>query len=230
MSEVLHVPHVLGRVAFLDGLHALLDVASGLNDDQLLAASHCRGWTVGDVLVHVHLGLQEMLLGIVSPTDAPPDTDAAGYWRAAMPTNDAAADAVAGVRFVRLLGAAYRRPTGLVGHLRPTADGLARAGSHLPPGSVAFQGHVLPTGDFLATWAVELAVHHLDLGRELDLAPPAPAALRQARATVEALAGGPLPSTWPDEAAVLVGTGRRKLTEGEALEAGPLAAGLPVLG
>jgi hypothetical protein len=29
---------------------------------------------------------------------------------------------------------------------------------------------------FLATWAVELAVHHLDLGRDLVLALPAPTA------------------------------------------------------
>ena len=67
----------------------------------------------------------------------------------------------------------------------------------------------MSTGDFLATWAVELAVHHLDLGRELDLAPPPGTALRLARATVEALAGQPLREAWSDTDAVLVGTGRR---------------------
>ena len=30
-------------------------------------------------------------------------------------------------------------------------------------GRVAFQGHVLEVRDFLATWVVELALHHLDL-------------------------------------------------------------------
>ena len=44
--------------------------------------------TVGDVLVHVHLGLQEMLLGVVSLTDADPDTDAAIYWRSTVSNND----------------------------------------------------------------------------------------------------------------------------------------------
>ena len=58
---------------------------------------------------------------------------------------------------------------------------------------------------------MELAVHHLDLGRELDLEPPAYAALHLARATVEALAGGALPASWTDETAALVGTGRVQL-------------------
>jgi hypothetical protein len=45
---------------------------------------------------------------------------------------------------------------------------MARAVA-MSPGAVAFQRRVLATG-LAGTWAVELAVHHLDLGRELDLA------------------------------------------------------------
>jgi hypothetical protein len=111
----MRVEHQQGQTAFLEQLETLLTVCTHFDDDQLLAASRCRGWTVGDVLVHVHLGLQDMLLGVVWPVDADPDTDAASYWRSTLPTNDPEADQVAGVRFVRLLGAAYRRPTGLVG-------------------------------------------------------------------------------------------------------------------
>jgi hypothetical protein len=66
----MQVDHDTGRTGFLDGLQALRAVADGLDDDQLLAPSRCRGWTAGDVLVHVHLGLQEMLLGVVSPPTA----------------------------------------------------------------------------------------------------------------------------------------------------------------
>lgn len=226
----MHVEHHEARAAFLDALGALLDVAGGLDDKQLLAASRCCGWTVGDVLVHVHLGLQEMLLGVVQPTGDTPDVDAAGYWRTDVPSTDPDADQVAQVRFVRLLGAAYRRPVGLVAHLRPTAGGLAVAVAAMPAGAVRFQGHVLTTGDFLATWAVELAVHQLDLGRELEVAPPAAAALRLARATVEALAGGPLPARWSDAATVLAGTGRVRLDEEQVRAAGPVARRLPVLG
>jgi len=62
-----------------------------------------------------------------------------------------------------------------------------------PPtaGPVAFQGHVLTSGDFLTTWAVELAVHHLDLGRDLDITPPTPESLAVAHALLT-------PSTEPE--------------------------------
>ncbi|TWF81286.1 uncharacterized protein (TIGR03083 family) [Pseudonocardia hierapolitana] len=223
----MQVSHAAGRTGFLDGLKALRATADGLDDDQLLATSRCRGWTVGDVLVHVHLGLQEMLLGVVSPTDRAPDTDATSYWSS--PTGpQSAASPVGHVRFVRAMGAAYRSPTGIVAHLRPTADALAAAVGALPDGVVAIQGHTMRTGDFLATWALELAVHHLDLGAELTLPPPAPTALGLARATVEELAGGPLP--WDDEATVLIATGRLVPDEEQAAQAGPLAARLPLLG
>src|SRR5690348_16470917 len=108
----MRVEHEAGRGAFLAGLAGFLDAVAVLDDEQLLAASRCRGWAVCDVVVHVHLGLQEMLLGVVTPVDAEPDTDAAGYWQHPVPTNDPDADPLAGVRFTRLLGAAYRCPTG----------------------------------------------------------------------------------------------------------------------
>ena len=58
---------------------------------------------------------------------------------------------------------------------------------------------------------------------------PAPSALRLARATIEALAG-PLPTSWPDDRAVLLGAGRVALTDDEAREAGPVTERLPALG
>lgn len=230
----MHVSHDEGRDAFLGALAAFADCAAGLDDDALLGASRCRGWTTGDVLVHVHLGLQEMLLGVVSPTDVEPDTDAAGYWRRPAPVTDASGDAdadrLAGAQFVRRLGAAYRRPTGVVGHLLPTTRGLAAAVAAMPAGAVRFQGRVLATGDFLATWAVELAVHHLDLGPDLHLAPPPAAALALGRATVEALAGAALPASWSDRTVLDAGTGRLTVEGRLAAGAGPVAGRLPVLG
>lgn len=226
----MRVEHDEGRAGFLDQLGILMEVATGLDDGELHAASHCRGWTVGDVLVHVHLGLQEMLLGLVSATTERPDTDAASYWRHEVPTNDPDASQVGQVRFVRLVSAAYRRPAGLVDHLRPTAAGITTAVRALPAGALRFQGHVMSTGDFLATWAVELAVHHLDLGRELELPPPAPTAIRLARTTIEALAGHRLPPAWPDRDAVLIGTGRLRMDDRQVRQAGSLAARLPVFG
>lgn len=226
----MRIDHSQGQAAFLEQLRTLMDVCAALDDHQLLTASRCRGWLVGDVLVHVHLGLQEMLLGLVTPTDAESDTNAANYWRRPVPTNDPGADEVAAIQLVRRLGAAYRRPAGLIGHMRPTAEGVATAVSALPVGAVQFQGHVLSTGDFLATWAVELAIHQLDVERELELPPPAPAALRLARTTIESLVGSETPNVWPDELAVLVGAGRLEPTEEQARQAGDIASRLPVLG
>lgn len=226
----MHVDHDAARTAFLQALDRLIAVASDLNDADMQAASYCRGWTVGDVLAHLHMGLQEMLLGVVSRTDAPPDTDAASYWRSDPPSNDDGVhDDIAQIRFTRLLAAAYRRPTGLIGHMRPTADGLRRAVTDLPDGAVTFQQRVLTTGDFLATWVFEVAVHHLDLTRELDVPPPPDAALELSRATVEALAGTPLPPSWSDRTAVLVGSGRVAMTDEQRSGAGSVAEKLPVL-
>ncbi len=225
----MHVDHGAGRDAVLDAVRSLLDVAGGLDDRSLLAGSRCRGWSVVDVLVHVHLGLQEMLLGLVAPTTAPPDTDAATYWASPPPATDPEADDVAGIRFVRLVASAYRRPGGAVAHLRPTAEGVLAAVAALPPGVLRFQGKVLTTGDFLATWACEVAVHHLDLTAELTLPDPPPSALAVARATVEALAGGPLPAGWSDAHAVLAGTGRVPPPAGQVAPT-PAVARLPVLG
>jgi hypothetical protein len=92
----MHVDHEVARIIFLDELDVLLEACEGLHDVDFVRASRCRGWTVGDVLVHVHLGLQDMLLGLVSPTGSPVDTDAASYWRHEVPTSDPEADALAG--------------------------------------------------------------------------------------------------------------------------------------
>jgi uncharacterized protein (TIGR03083 family) len=222
----MHVDHDAAASAFREQLATLLRVGTNLDDRALLAASRCHGWTVADVLVHLHFGLQEMLLGTLSTTDDAADTDAASYWREAPADGP---DALDQVQLARSIASAYRPPTGLVRHVCITADALNRAVARLDAGTVRFQGRVLPTGDFLATWAVELAVHHLDLNRELDLAPPAPAALSMARATVEALAGDALPASWSDEAAVLAGAGRLPLTDIQRREIGELGDRLPAL-
>ena len=103
------------------------------------------------------------------------------------------------------------------------AASLASGVDGLSDGCCRWQGQVFSAGDYLAVWAVENVVHHLDL----VAAEPAPVgALALARATVEALVGAPLPPGWSDEEAVLVGTGRRPVPDGS----GGLASRLPALG
>ena len=204
----MHIDHAAGRDSFIDELALLLEIAGGLSERDLLAASRCRGWTVADVLTHVHLGLQEMLLGIVSPTGARPTVDATTYWSQAPSSNDDAASDTDHVRYVRLVTSAYQRPSGGIRHLTVTGSTVMRAATRSPASNLDFQGHVITTGDFYATWAVELAVHHLDLGLELILEPPDTGALDLARQTVEELAGGPFPPDLSQTDVILIGTGR----------------------
>jgi hypothetical protein len=226
----MHVEHHAGQSAYLDALGALVDACTGLDDSDMLATSRCYGWNVGDVLVHVHLGLQEMVLALGVWTDEEPDTDAAGYWQAFPPSPEITPAQIDDIQFVRRTNAAYRRPADLPRHFGITALGLADRVGALPEMVTPFQGKMMASGDFLAIWAVEVVIHHLDLQAELAIAAPAPAALRLARQTVEALAGGPLPSQFDDETVALAGAGRVPLDRAQARAAGSPAARLPVLG
>jgi mycothiol maleylpyruvate isomerase-like protein len=188
----MQVDHPAGARACAAAIRALLAAAVALDDAALVVPSRCPGWSRLNALMHVHLGLQDMLLGMVSPAEAEPDVDAATYWRTDPPSNDASADPIDHISFLHRFSTAYNRPRAAVGHLRHTAETVAGAVERMRPGRVRFQGHVLTTGDFLATWATELAVHHLDLDLDPGAPGPDPEALRLARRTAEALAGSPI--------------------------------------
>jgi hypothetical protein len=90
---------------------------------------------------------------------------------------------------------------------------------------------VLRTPDFVATLAVEAAVHYLDLAVALPAPPePDPALLALVRRVLHGLAGAALPSSWDDVTCALKGTGRLPVTAAERSALGPLAARLPLLG
>ena len=194
------------RAAFVGSVTSFVDAAEAMPEHDLLGASRCHGWTRMDVVVHVLAGWQEMLGGMVSPTPDPPSVDAASYWPA-FADEYSGHDPVAALMSQRRRTAAYLRPASALEQLRDVADAVVRgAGSLAEEGRYAWQGHVFTTGDFLAIWAVEDVVHHLDLLAE---APPPPDGMTMARRTVEALVGDALPASWADTDVVLVGTGRR---------------------
>jgi hypothetical protein len=230
VADALRVAHAEGRDAFLVALDDVLGAVDPLDDRALLAASHCWGWAVVDVVTHVRSGLDEVaaaLLG-VGAAPGPPDRDAASYWSEPPPGAPGEADdPVPGIVATRRLGSASRRPSAAVAQLRAVAAALTTGVGRLEEGTLGFQGHVLTTGDFLATWAVELAVHQLDLGRDLDVPLPDARSLTLTRRTVEALLGARLPVE-DDLDAVLVGTGRRTPTAAEQDRLGLLAQRLPV--
>ena len=203
------VPLAEARTAFLAALDAFEEGASSLDDLTLLGVSHVHGWSRLDCLVHVRLGLQEMLAGLAARTDDTPDVDAASYWTAV--EDGAALDPVPGILLTRRVAAAYNRPGHAVRHLHEVVQGLRNTVPTLPDGPIAFQGHVLTAGDMLATWAVELAVHHHDLALPAGAPAPAPAAVHIGRLTAEALGStsGARASAEDDLAVMLASFGRR---------------------
>lgn len=218
----LTVPLATARTACAGSVRTFVQAVDAFDEHALLGASRCHGWTRLDVVVHVLEGWQEMLGGFVSPVDGPPTVDAASYWPA-FAQEAGGDDPVPALMAQRRRTAAYGRPALAVDRLRDVAAALLRGVDALAEGHHLWQGHVFTAGDFLAIWAVEHVVHQLDL---LSDVPVPPDALALTRATVEALAGSPLPSAWTDEVAALAGTGRVPVPDG----AGALASRLPVLG
>jgi hypothetical protein len=217
------------REAFVAECTLLDELAASLSDEQLLLPSRCLGWSVCDVLCHLDLGMVEILVALASPTDRQADTDFAAYWRDCCAPGE---PDLGHARWIRLVASAYARPGGVVRHLRLTTGAALRQAQAAPADRhLEFQGHVIEPGDFLATWVVEAAVHHLDLTLQLpDTPPPAPASLQVTRETLDALLGQPLPGDWDDTTYALKGTGRLPLTGEEARALGPLAGRFPLFG
>jgi hypothetical protein len=210
-----------GRDVLLASVEAFVGAATSLSEHELLGSSRCHGWARLDVVSHVLGGWQELLGGLACATEAAPDVDAATYWTAYATDHDGV-DPVDALMWQRRRTAAYRRPSLALAELRDVGEVLAAALAAPDGRARAFQGHVVGIGDLCATWAVENAVHHLDL--LVEQSPPG-SALRVARETVEAIAG-PLPGHWSDVDAVLVGCGRMAVPP----DAGDAAARLPALG
>jgi Mycothiol maleylpyruvate isomerase N-terminal domain len=198
---------------------AFVAAAESFSEYDVLAAARVHGWSRLDVVVHVRAGLEEMVGVCAAQVDGAPDHDAASYWASFAADDD---DRVPHILWMRRTAAAYNRPSGALRHLADVVATARLALGRLPDHPVLFQGKTMTSGDFLATWAVELAVHQLDLGEAGGH--PTPAALSLVRRTVEALADVDLPETWTDEEAALIGLGRVPLP----VHAAALADVLPI--
>lgn len=220
LSVDLSVDLETGRQAFSESVTSFVRAVDAFDEWSLLGASRCHGWTRLDVVVHVIAGWQEMLGGMVSPVDQDPTVDAASYWPSFAELE--ADDPVTVLMAQRRRTAAFARPESARRELRYVAEAVHRGTAALAAGHYRWQGQVFTAGDFFAIWAVEDAVHQLDLLTEEPV--PAPA-LDLTRSTVEALAGS-FPEGWTAERVVLVGTGRDPVPDG----LGELADRLPALG
>lgn len=182
-----------GRTAFADSVRGFVDAVDGFSEWELLDVSRCHGWSRLDVVTHVVAGWQEMLHGFVSPVDGPPTVDAASYWPA-FDEEYADPDPVVPLMAQRRRSATYLRPDSARHQMRDVADAVLRGAAACTEGHHAWQGHVFTAGDFLAIWAVEDAIHQVDLRGD----DPVPAsALALARATVAELDGSSLAGRVP---------------------------------
>ncbi len=199
-----------------------------LSDEDFSRPSGCTGWLVRDLVCHLVIDAQDVLITLATPADGEPTRDALTYWEISdtPPTGDDPLDAMT----VRL-AAAYEEPWLLKFHLDDVGSAAGRAARLADPGlRVRTRDEVLTAGDYLSAYVLEWTLHHLDLiARLRNVAGPAGDALSHSRATLEALAGAAFPASFSDKDALLVGTGRRAPTDAEKAELGELAAKLPLV-
>ncbi|MCP2261002.1 TIGR03083 family protein [Streptoalloteichus tenebrarius] len=207
---------------------ALRAAVADLADEDLAQPSGCAGWLVRDLVCHLVIDAQDVLITLATPTEAEPTRDAITYWKVAdtPPTGDDPLDAL----IVRL-AAAYGEPWLLKFHLDDVGSAAGRAAALADPDlRVSTQGQVLTVGDYLSAYVLEWTLHHLDLIAHLPGAAGPPAeGLARTREMLEKIAGAAFPASFSDEDALLVGTGRRAPTDAEKAELGELAGKLPLV-
>ena len=200
--------------------------------------TRCAGWTVADLLFHLLLDAQRALVTCATPTDAPTDADYVSYWVRYW-AHDRSGDvehprdreqkAAAHARFVRISAAAFASPRSLFQMWTETSEAAVRAAGAAPSDArLATQGRVLTLADFMATLAVEAAIHQLDL--DLPREEPDPDALNLTRRTLDGLLGaGTVRPDWPAAAYALKATGRQELDPAERAVLGDAAARFPLI-
>ncbi|OBF33739.1 maleylpyruvate isomerase [Mycobacterium sp. ACS1612] len=206
---------------------ALRSAVAELDEADFAEPSGCAGWLVRDLVCHLIIDAQDVLITLVTPSDAEPTRNDTTYWEIAdaPPTGDDPLDALT----VRL-AAAYEDSGLLKFHLDDIGAAAGRAAELVDPDMrVGTRGQVLTAADYLSAYVLEWTLHHLDLIAPVPTASGPPAAgLRHSRAMLENIAGAALPASLSDEDALLIGTGRRSPTQHQRAQLGALAERLPL--
>lgn len=207
---------------------ALRAVVAELPDQRFGQPSGCAGWLVRDLVCHLVIDAQDVLITLVTPTDAEPTVDAVTYWNTG--SERQAGDDPLDALTVRL-AAAYEEPDLLKFHLDDVGSAAGRAAGLADPDvRVTTRDQVLTTGDYLTAYVLEWTLHHLDLSDRLpDVAGPPAEGLVRSRELLGAIAGAEFPASFSDTDALLIGTGRRAPTASQTAELGALAARLPLV-
>lgn len=198
-----------------------------LADQDWERPSGCTGWLVRDLVCHLVIDAQDVLITLVTPADAEPTVDSVTYWPVVdPPTGEDPLDAL-----IPRLAAAYGDPRWLKFHFDDVGAAAGRAAA-LADASVrvSTRDEVLTVGDYLSAYVLEWTLHHLDLIAHLPSAvEPPDETLSAARTSLEKIVGAPYPASLSDRDALLIGTGRRTPTDAEAAALGEFAAKLPVV-
>jgi uncharacterized protein (TIGR03083 family) len=196
---------------------ALAGVVAHLTDEDAWAPTGCRGWTVRDLVFHLHADCVRALVALHTPAGSAADCDAVAYWKqwGSDPDTDETIR-----RTTRSEAGLFSWPA-LRDRYTETASAAVHAVAAAEPGTVvSTQGHALAVSDLASTLAVEASLHHLDLVRHLPEATgPSTAGLAETRRVTEALVGRDL-SGWPDERVALVATGRAEPSPQERVDLG----------
>jgi uncharacterized protein (TIGR03083 family) len=220
--------HYLAEVdLFSRSWTALRAAVDDLSDQDWERPSGCVGWLVRDLVCHLIIDAQDVLITLVTPADSEPTADAITYWNLVEPpTGEDPLDAL-----IPRLAAAYGEPRWLKFHFDDVGSAAGRAAELADPAvRVSTQDKVLTVGDYLSAYLMEWTLHHLDLIAHLPSAAEPPAeTLAAARAALEKIAGAPMPASFSDRDALLVGTGRRVPTDAEKAELGALAEKIPLV-
>jgi hypothetical protein len=206
---------------------ALRTAVAEIPDEDFERPSGCTGWLVRDLVCHLVIDAQDVLITLVTPAEAEPTVDAVTYWNLVEPpTGEDPLDAL-----IPRLAAAYGEPRWLRFHLDDVGSAAGRAATLADPSvRVSTRDEVLTVGDYLSAYVLEWTLHHLDLIAHLPSAPAPPAeSLAAARASLEKIAGTAFPASFSDEDALLAGTGRRTPTDAQKAALGDLAARLPLV-
>ncbi len=207
---------------------ALRTAVAALPDEDFARPSGCTGWLVRDLVCHLIIDAQDVLITLVTPAETEPTRNAVTYWDVAEapPTGDDPLDAL----IVRL-AAAYEEPRLLKFHLDDLGSAAGRAAELADPaGRVSTRDQVIAVGDYLSAYVLEWTLHHLDLIAHLpDAAEPPADGLARSREMLQEIAAAAFPESFSAKDALLVGTGRRAPTGAEKAELGELAARIPFI-
>ncbi|MDT0390184.1 maleylpyruvate isomerase N-terminal domain-containing protein [Streptomyces dubilierae] len=206
---------------------ALRAAVADLSDEDFARPSGCAGWLVRDLVCHLVIDAQDVLITLATPSRREPTRDAVTYWEVSgtPPTGEDPLDALT----VRL-AAAYQEPHLLKFHLDDVGSAAGRAAALADPaGRVGTRDEVLTVADYLSVYVLEWTLHHLDLIAHLpDPEQPPAATLTRSRELLERIAGRAFPASFSAADALLIGTGRREPTGAERAALGEAAARFPL--